>query len=90
MPVPHDAQQVFPADDADQGAVFQYRQDQRDKDIDKSKFMNQGTIASQDLVPTFNSLEEAEALPLLDEAAKATAEEGCENGIRLGVQGEFA
>ena len=42
-------------------AAFQYRADQRAADTDKSKFMNQGTISSQDLVPTFNSMAEAEA-----------------------------
>nr|WP_295937365.1 tape measure protein [uncultured Acidovorax sp.] len=42
-------------------AAFQYRADQRSADTDKSKFMNQGTISSQDLVPTFNSMAEAEA-----------------------------
>lgn len=42
-------------------AGFQFRQDQRNAAIDKSKFMNQGTISSQDLVPTFNTLAEAEA-----------------------------
>lgn len=42
-------------------AAFQQRQDNRNREIDQSKFMNRGAMASQDLVPTFNSRAEAEA-----------------------------
>lgn len=42
-------------------AAFQQRQDNRNRELDDSKYMNRGTTAAQDLVPTFNSREEAEA-----------------------------
>lgn len=42
-------------------AGFQYRQDQRNSALDDSKVMNQGPISAQDLVPSFNTLAEAEA-----------------------------
>lgn len=42
-------------------AAFQQRQDNRNQEIEDSKYMNRGTTAGQDLVPTFNSREEAEA-----------------------------
>lgn len=42
-------------------AAFQQRQDNRNREVDDSKYMNRGTTAAQDLVPTFNSREEAEA-----------------------------
>ena len=42
-------------------AAFQQRQDNRDQELDASKYMNQGKTNAQDLVPTFNSQEEAKA-----------------------------
>lgn len=56
-----DKVKALAADGQALAAAFQYRQDQRSKDTDKSKYMGQGNITNQDLVPTFNSFEEAEA-----------------------------
>ena len=41
--------------------AFQQRQDNRNRDLDQSKYMNRGNIGPLDQVPTFNSREEAEA-----------------------------
>jgi tape measure domain-containing protein len=42
-------------------AAFEQRKDNWSADLEKSKFMNRGNTNPQDLVPTFNSVEEAEA-----------------------------
>ena len=41
--------------------AFQQRQDNRNRDLDASKYMNRGNTGPLDQVPTFNSREEAEA-----------------------------